>query len=52
MNLTSDFVLTTNYDNALSVYRQEYNTPSPIDDIEELQELFGAKQKRLFIFME
>ncbi|MGY3377866.1 SIR2 family protein [Bacillus toyonensis] len=50
MNLTSDFVLTTNYDNALSVYRQEYNTPSPIDDIEELQELFGAKQKKVIHF--
>ncbi|QWI73168.1 SIR2 family protein (plasmid) [Bacillus mycoides] len=50
MNLTSDFVLTTNYDNALSVYRQEYSTPSTIKDIEELQELFGKNQKKVIHF--
>lgn len=50
LNLNSDFVITTNYDNALSHYKKEYTTAKTTDDIEGLQELFDEKQQQVIHF--
>ncbi|MFS8355124.1 SIR2 family protein (plasmid) [Bacillus nitratireducens] len=54
INLASDFILTTNYDNALISYRDPakdgYITPVPVNDIEDLQEQFDEGQKQVIHF--
>ncbi|MCU4842060.1 SIR2 family NAD-dependent protein deacylase [Bacillus thuringiensis] len=50
LNLNSDFVITTNYDNALSYYKKGYGTAKTTDDIEDLQELFDEKQQQIIHF--
>ncbi|MEC3335016.1 SIR2 family protein [Bacillus cereus] len=50
LNLNSDFVITTNYDNALSYYKKGYGTAKTTDDIEDLQELFDEKQQQVIHF--
>ncbi|PFD98944.1 SIR2 family protein [Bacillus sp. AFS023182] len=54
INLASDFILTTNYDNALISYRDTakdgYITPVPVNDIEDLQEQFDEGQKQVIHF--
>ncbi|QWH88398.1 SIR2 family protein [Bacillus toyonensis] len=54
INLASDFILTTNYDNALISYRDSakdgYITPVPVNDIEDLQEQFDEGQKQVIHF--
>ncbi|ALC55191.1 SIR2 family protein [Bacillus thuringiensis] len=54
MNLASSFILTTNYDNALDVYRNKkkdgYSTPKIIGDIENLQGHFNKGKKQVVHF--
>lgn len=54
MNLASSFILTTNYDNALDVYRNKekdgYSSPKIIEDIENLQNHLNKGKSKLFIF--
>ncbi|PEF75624.1 SIR2 family protein [Bacillus pseudomycoides] len=50
LNLNSDFVITTNYDNALSHYKKGYATAKTTDDIENLQDLFDEKQQQVIHF--
>ncbi|HFU7058389.1 TPA: SIR2 family protein [Bacillus cereus] len=50
LNLNSDFVITTNYDNALSYYKKGYATAKTTDDIEDLQDLFDEKQQQVIHF--
>ncbi len=53
-NLASDFILTTNYDNALISYidtsKDRYITPVPVTDIEDLQAQFDEGQKQIIHF--
>ncbi|PHA57894.1 SIR2 family protein [Bacillus wiedmannii] len=54
MNLASSFILTTNYDNALDVYRDKkkdgYSTPKIIEDIENLQSHYNKGKKQIVHF--
>lgn len=54
MNLASSFILTTNYDNALDVYRNKekdgYSSPKIIEDIENLQNHLNKGKKQVVHF--
>lgn len=47
LKLNSDFYITTNYDNALTDYRDEFVMPLCIDEIEDTQELLNEKEHRV-----
>ncbi|WP_404427162.1 SIR2 family protein [Ureibacillus chungkukjangi] len=47
LNLNSDFYLTTNYDDALSIYQRNGIYPFLLDEIENLQDFFNEKQGRV-----
>jgi NAD-dependent SIR2 family protein deacetylase len=48
LDLKSDFYITTNYDNALSVYKGKYTTsPFVLNDIQDMQDLFKEKAQRI-----
>jgi hypothetical protein len=48
LELKSDFYITTNYDNAMSVYKGKYTTsPFVLNDVQDMQDLFNEKAQRI-----
>ncbi|PEF92565.1 hypothetical protein COL10_03465 [Bacillus cereus] len=48
LNLNSDFYITTNYDNALSIYKDSFTSlPFVLDDVKDMQDLFKEKRQRI-----
>ncbi|MFL0574203.1 SIR2 family protein [Priestia megaterium] len=45
LNLSSDFIMTTNYDRALLDYRKEYSYPYTFNDIGNVQEFLNRKKQ-------
>lgn len=47
LSLNSDFYITTNYDNALSIYKKKFLSPVVLNDIEDMQSLLSKKNQRI-----
>lgn len=47
LKLESDFFLTTNYDNALSKYKNKFSFPFIFNDIKNMQEVFSEKNQKI-----
>ncbi|GIN98083.1 hypothetical protein J6TS1_39530 [Siminovitchia terrae] len=47
LELNSDFYVTTNYDSALSHYKNKFSYPFVLNDLKILQELYSEKDQRI-----